>query len=668
MNRLNTEKSPYLLQHADNPVDWYPWCDQAFQAAQREDKLVFLSIGYSTCHWCHVMAKESFADPQIASLLNRSFISVKVDREERPDVDAVYMAACQLFTGTGGWPLTALLTPDKKPFYVGTYFPKHSQYGVQGLMELLEAVEKLWSANRERIFEAGDDLTALLRREEGVRSDPQEPETSILHQAVSRFRQSYDSRWGGFGGAPKFPVAHNLLFLLRYSVLEEDEDCRKMALHTLEAMFRGGLFDQIGGGFSRYSTDEKWLEPHFEKMLTDNALLLLAYLEAFQMTGRSFFRLTAERTLEYVLRELTDEGGGFFCSQDADSDGVEGGYYKLSKQEILQVLGEKPGKEFCAYYSIRRGIVNLLEGDSLAPEPPQLQEWRARLLAYRKERAFLHTDKKILTSWNALMIAALAKASRILELPYCLTAAQKALFFLKGHLWFSPDCLKLRWCDGETATDGQLEDFSFLAYALLELYETTHNPDFLKQAIHLAEQMRSLFEDPVKGGYYRTSANAEPLIFRPKETYDGAIPSGNSMAALVLTRLAALTGDLEWIRARNRQLRFLMGTNQDSPEAHTWFLLALMEVLYPHTELLCVTADPAKEKEFRDFLYQASPINRSSLVKTAENERELAQAAPFTAYCPIPEKGAVYYLCRNGACSAPFRDLEELHQRWQKNV
>ena len=349
-NRLQNEKSPYLQQHKDNPVDWYPWCEEAFQKAAKEEKPIFLSIGYSTCHWCHVMAHESFEDREIAAFLNENFICIKVDREERPDIDAVYMSVCQAVTGSGGWPLTIMMTPEQKPFFAGTYFPKKSRYGQPGLTDILKAVTDLWKYNREKLWNTGEELVKVLHQT--TSSDGHTPDKSILQRACSLFQNQFDPVWGGFGSAPKFPTPHNLIFLMHYSYLEHKPETLKMAEATLDAMAKGGIQDHIGGGFSRYSTDEKWLIPHFEKMLYDNALLILAYLTAYQLTKKEVYARIARRTADYILRELTDEEGGFYCGQDADSDGVEGKYYSFTPEEVKEVLGEKSGDEFCSRYHI----------------------------------------------------------------------------------------------------------------------------------------------------------------------------------------------------------------------------------------------------------------------------------------------------------------------------
>lgn len=612
------------------------------------------------------MAHESFEDLQAAEALNSNFICIKVDREERPDVDAVYMSVCQALTGSGGWPLTILMTPEQKPFWAGTYLPKRGQYGRIGLMELLGAVAQQWKSNRKRMLEAGEKITDFLKEQEQALPSPSEPSRELLRSAVSFFRDSYDSRWGGFGIAPKFPAAHNLLFLLRYSLLAGDPSGQEMAEHTLLQMYRGGIFDHIGGGFSRYSTDEKWLVPHFEKMLYDNALLALAYLEAYRLTRRPIYRTVTERTLGYVLRELTDEQGGFYCGQDADSDGVEGKYYVFTPQEIRQTLGNPDGDLFCHRFGITeqgnfegKNIPSLLCDPDFEKDAPEVEALCRKVYAYRLARTRLKKDDKILTSWNALMIAALAAAGSLLDEPAFLLAAEKARRFIDEKMTDAHGRLYLRWREGEAAYPGHLDAYAFYAFALLALYRATFDVEAFRRALQIAGQMLELFSDPA-GGFFLYASDSERLISRPKELYDGAMPSGNSVAALVLCRLAQLTGEPKWQEARDRQLRFLTGVLQRSPADHSAALLALSEVLYPSQELVCAAPGPETPPELKLFLREHVLPNLGVLFKTERTQAGLAEAAPFTASYPIPADRPLYYLCRDGACSAPVSSPDEL--------
>ncbi|MGN1001965.1 MAG: thioredoxin domain-containing protein [Oscillospiraceae bacterium] len=661
-NRLKQEKSPYLMQHGENPVDWYPWCEEAFQKAEREDKPIFLSIGYSTCHWCHVMARESFEDPEVAGLLNRDFVSIKVDREERPDIDAVYMSVCQAMTGSGGWPLTVFMTPDQKPFFAGTYFPKHGGYGRFGLTELLERVADLWKNNREELLKTGNQITAAIHQ--APAGIGRKPDHMLAERAYTQLAQRFDHKWGGFGAAPKFPTPHNLLFLMRYAEAEREANAGKMVETTLENMAKGGIFDQIGGGFSRYSTDAMWLVPHFEKMLYDNALLLMAYTKAYQHTKREFFADTAHRTARYLLRELTGGEGGCFCGQDADSDGVEGKYYVFTPEEVRAVLGEEDGAEFCRLYGITpsgnfagKSIPNRIHssGSGWEREDPRLE----KLYHYRLQRTKLHKDDKILLSWNSWTMIALARAGRFFEEPSYLDAAIRIRDFIESKMVDEKGRLYLRYRDGEAAYVGQLEDYAVYALALLELYGGTFDVRFLDASIHRAAQMVELFEDRKKGGCYMTAFDGEQLITRPRETYDGAMPSGNSVAAVVLQTLAAMTGSPEWQAAADRQLSFLAGEIAEYPSASCFGLLAVMDALYPHRQLVCVSRD-GLPGEAAAYLKAHPAEDLLVLLKTGDNGDALAECAPFTRDYPVPERGAMYYLCENGACKAPTADFSEL--------
>ncbi len=656
-NRLSTERSPYLLQHAENPVDWRPWGPEVFEEAKRTDKPVLLSIGYSTCHWCHVMAHESFEDETVAQAVNAAFLPVKVDREERPDVDAVYMAACLAMNGSGGWPLTVLLTPDQKPFWAGTYLPKDQ------LLHLLRKAARLWREDRAGVLATGDTLTAHLQQEGQAR--PGTPSRELVRQAVSQFAQSYDERWGGFGAPPKFPTPHNLIFLLRYAQLAKEEHAREMALHTLNNMYRGGLFDHVGGGFSRYSTDQHWLVPHFEKMLYDNALLALAYTEAFQHTRCPIYGKITRRTLDYVLRELSGPQGGFCCGQDADSDGVEGKYYALTPDELAQALGGVDGLRFCQWYGITpegnfegKSIPNLLGQSQFDQDPEDMAALREQMYAYRLSRTALHRDDKVLTAWNGLVMAALARAGLVLDEPWYLDAARQTAEFLAEKLTTSDGRLLACWRDGDAAHPGKLDDYAFLAYGLLELYSATFDASYLTRAVGLADCLLKLFFDGERGGFYPYASDGEQLLTRTKEAYDGAMPSGNSIAALVLFRLSRLTGEMRWREAADLQLSWLAGAAEGYPAGHSFAMLACLEELWPTAELVITAQKPPEE--LRGFLREAPRLGLTVLVKTQENAGTLAALAPFTKDYPIPAQGARYYLCQGGACAQPVDSIPEL--------
>ena len=664
MNHLINEKSPYLLQHSENPVNWYPWGEEAFARAKEEDRPVFLSIGYSTCHWCHVMAHESFEDAEVAYFLNQNFISVKVDREERPEIDAVYMAACQTVTGSGGWPLTAVLTPEQKPFFAGTYFPKERYYGRPGLMDILNEVLKLWKTRRQDLLRDSEEITAMINKNsapQGSGSGGGFPDKEIFKKAYRIFAKQFDPVWGGFGGAPKFPSPHNLLFLMRYAKEEQERDALHMAETTLNAMAKGGIHDHIGGGFSRYSTDGQWLIPHFEKMLYDNALLILAYLEAYQVTEKETYRDIVQHTADYILRELTDEEGGFYCGQDADSEGVEGKYYVFTPDEVMSVLGEADGKEFCRLYGITeegnfegRSIPNRIHHDQ-TEENDKVND-KEKLYQYRLNRTTLHKDDKILLSWNAWTILALARAGAVLKEERYLEAARKAREFIEAHMTGEDGRPYLRFRDGEAANQGQLEDYAVYTLALLELYRTDFQVEYLFCAIQRARQMIHFFEDEKAGGYFMNASDAVQLIARPKEMYDGAMPSGNSAAAMALQKLAALTGDVYWQDAARRQIGYCAGEIYEYPAGYSFALLAMADAVYPHRELVCTVSGGMSEKLRRQI--DDLPIyGIEILVKTKENADDLAKCVPFTAEYPLPQEGVMYYLCENGVCQTPVREL-----------
>ncbi len=652
MNALQFEKSPYLLQHAENPVDWLPWGEKAFERAKAENKLIFLSIGYAACHWCHVMAHESFVDPGVAAILNHHFISVKVDREERPDVDSVYMAACAAMTGNGGWPLTVLLTPEQKPFWAGTYLKKPQ------LISLLNEASRLWERDPERIEKSGEQITGFLQN--GNQPKPGEPSKELLRTAVETMQRHYDSLFGGFGAAPKFPTPHNLLFLLRYHLRTQNDEALRMAEGTLEHMFRGGIFDHIGGGFSRYSTDGKWLAPHFEKMLYDNALLAMLYTEAYQMTGEKWYADVARRTLEYAIRELRNDPGGFCCSQDADSDGVEGKYYLFTQDELYHLLGaDAPG--FCRRFGVSKegnfhgkNILNLIGNPNWKNAASGLETTlREKLYNYRKGRTKLLLDDKVLTGWNGLMIAALARAGLILEEPFYLSTAARTVSFIEEHLREENGNLLAVW-RGEAVHPAKLEDCTFYAWGLLELYQVTFDPALLEKAAALADHLLSDFFDEASGGFYLYGINDEQLITRTKEVYDGALPSGNAAAALVLSRLERLTGEPRFREAAEKQLRFLAGAAQKHPDAHCFTLLVLTEALWETEELVvCAKEEP---NELREYLKKPHP-GLTVLLKTPESAEALDRLAPFTREYPIPASGAMYYRCHGGVCQRPAKTL-----------
>ena len=658
-NRLLNERSPYLRQHGENPVDWYPWCEQAFEKARREDKPVFLSVGYSTCHWCHVMAHESFEDAAVAELLNRYFVPVKVDREERPDIDSVYMSFCTALTGSGGWPLTVIMTPEQKPFFAGTYLPRDSRGGRMGLIPLLKAVAVKWQRDRQELVNTAAELTAeLSKAPEPAQGEPTE---ALLNAATEQLSASYDKEYGGFGTAPKFPAGHNLIFLLRLSKLRGDKSLRQMAENTLRQMYRGGIYDHLGGGFCRYSTDREWLAPHFEKTLYDNALLALSYTEAWQDGHLALWRTVAEDTLDYCLRELKAPEGGFYCGQDADSGGVEGAYYLFTEAEVKSVLGEDDGRHFCQCYDITpegnfegKSIPNLLINQRWNLLPEGYDEFCERLRLYRESRMALMTDTKLLTSWNGLMLMALSRAARAFsDRRYLLEAEALAEFM--GQRLFSGSKLMARLCEGELRFDAQLDDYAFYALGLLELYDADFAPEHIERARSLAGELVSRFKDK-NGGLYRTASDAEKLVLRPKESFDGALPSGNSAAALLFDRLWRITGDTRWDRESLEQLRYICSAVGAYPAGCTFGFLPLLSRVYGTRELVCALPGETLPEELRAVLGHYAP-ELTALVKTPGTAAALAALAPFTADMSPKNGKSAYYICSGGTCSLPVTEL-----------
>lgn len=668
-NKLIDEKSPYLLQHAYNPVKWYPWGEDAFRKAKEEDKPIFLSIGYSTCHWCHVMGKESFEDKEVAAVLNSNFISIKVDKEERPDIDAIYMGVCQALTGQGGWPLTIIMTWDQKPFYAGTYFSKNSKYGMTGLMDLLKAISKQWQLNRDTFIHSSEDIMEHIKNQQCSASKIEgNLSKDLIKRGKKQLEYVFDSQYGGFHSVPKFPGPHNLMFLLRYAYFEKDKESLEMVERTLEQMYKGGIFDHIGFGFSRYSTDDKWLVPHFEKMLYDNGLLAMTYLEAYQITKRELYRKVAVKIFDYVLRELTHEEGGFFCAQDADSEGVEGKYYVFIPDEIITVLGQKDGNYYNEYFDITpkgnfegKNIPNLIRNNDYDKENQRIENLSRKLYDYRLRRMELHKDDKILTSWNALMTIAFAKGYQILGDEKYRFVAERAIQFTRKYLGNEDGRLKVRYRDGDSSGAGHIDDYAFSIWSLLEMYDATYQVEYLKEAIEYTDKMITLFFDQEEGGFYLYAKDSEQLIFRPKEVYDGAIPSGNSVAAYDLLKIGKLTGELKYEKYASLQLKYITGIIDDYPSAYSFSLIDLFLALYPSEEVILVMNHFRGKNEILQIRQKYFLPNTVIMVKDSGNEKELEKIAEFTKEYQIKENKATIYVCENHACKAPFHDFKFLY-------
>ena len=634
-NKLINESSPYLLQHAYNPVDWYPWGDEAFEKAKTEDKPVFLSIGYSTCHWCHVMERESFESDSVAEFLNENFISIKVNKEERPDIDGVYMQVCMAMTGSGGWPLTILMTPDKKPFFAGTYLPKRNKGRFMGLTELLEKVWQKWREEPEALHDSANEITATVKKhiENPINSGGADEQAESAYRIYAK---TFDSANGGFGRAPKFPSPHNLLFLLEYHRIYDDAHALHMVEKTLEQMYRGGIFDHLGYGFSRYSTDDYWLAPHFEKMLYDNAMLIMAYTRAYEITGRKLYKDITEKTIEYVLRELTHPEGGFYSAEDADSDGEEGKFYLLEPQEVTKCLGEREGIAFCLMYDITergnfegKSIPNLLNTDALSG----LEKHHAALRDYRRSRHELHKDDKILSAWNGLMIAALARCS--------LNDAKRAAQFVEEHLMQDGEVFT-SWRDGRRTTQGFLDDYACMALAMIELYNATLEREYLQKATTLCKKAVQLFFDNNQGGFRISGAKNEQMILDLKEVYDGAIPSGNAVMAYNMISLSLLHS-WEDIATLDKHMAFMSGQASRHPSGHSFFWLAWLLQNNPPRTITCVLAPGDDLNEIR-----ANLLKEKAMVAIHEGE---------TASHPLLNGKTTYYICDNNQCHPPVNAL-----------
>lgn len=673
-NRLQQEKSPYLLQHASNPVDWYPWGEEAFEKARREDKPIFLSIGYSTCHWCHVMAHESFENEEVARLLNESFVSIKVDREERPDIDKLYMAVCQLLTGGGGWPLTVLMTPDRRPFYAGTYIPRENRPGMVGMLVLIPGLSEVWRKERDRILEtAGEITTALQRMDQGGRGEL--PLDRVLHEAYDDLCRRFDARYGGFDSAPKFPMAQHSFFLLRYWRKQGDTHALTIVEKTLQTMRRGGIYDAVGFGFHRYSTDAQWRLPHFEKMLYDQALLAMAYTEAFQAAGQSLYKKTAREILTYVLRDMTSPEGGFYSAEDADTAGEEGAFYLWTAEELRQALPTEEAELMIRVYAIPEGgKPSVLHCSSSYPElsvdldlPEErllerLESARQKLFLQRAKRIRPLRDDKILTDWNGLMIAAMARAAAVFEEPVYLQAAREAVRFILENLRDPRGRLLHRWREGEAAMPAVLDDYAFLIWGLIDAYEATFDANLLQTALSLDEELTAHFWDNASGGYFYTPDDGESLLVRQKESYDGAIPSGNSVAMLNLLRLSRLTGQAGLEERAVATAQAFADSIRSLPAAHTSFMVALDYLAGPSAEV--VIAGSPEGTDTRDMLRELRraflPHVTVLLIPDEEEKGMLAGVAEFTEGMTRIDGRATAYVCRNFSCRKPTTDPAEM--------
>lgn len=647
-NHLFGQTSPYLLQHSENPVDWYPWCAEAFDKAKKEDKPVFLSIGYSTCHWCHVMAHESFENEGVAKILNKHFVAIKVDKEERPDIDNIYMSVCQSLTGSGGWPMSIFMTPDQKPFFAGTYFPKMSRGGLIGIKELLSIINAKWQGDRQELIKSADNIITHMNQAKsgGATIDP-----SLIDNAINQFKDSFDRENGGFGYSPKFPAPHNLLLLMDYYEKNNDIETLKMVETTLKQMYRGGLFDHIGYGFSRYSTDSRFLVPHFEKMLYDNAMLIMSYAKVYDLTGNRFYIDVAEKVADYIFREMTGPSGEFYCAQDADSEGVEGRYYVFEPNEIVSVLGNEQGKLFNDAYDITekgnfqgKSIPNLLKNNSI---DKSFTECLPKLREYRQKRASLHLDDKVLTSWNSLMIAALAILYRVSDNDLYLSAAKKADAYITENL-SDNNKLYVSFRDGKIGSPGFLDDYAFYIFALLSLYEATFDNCYLEKARDICDQVIDDFYDTQNGGFAFSGKENEKLIFESKETYDGAIPSGNSVMTYNAVKLFSLTDDERYGDMAEKQLAYMSEDAKRYPMGYSFYLLALSMYINPPTRITIV-------------------LKNNSDLNNLKNKFRLGDdltvlRMPMDNYTLLNNK-TTFYICKNHSCLPPTNEIPKRKNR-----
>jgi uncharacterized protein YyaL (SSP411 family) len=703
MNRLSLERSPYLLQHAHNPVEWFAWGDEAFAKAESENKPIFLSVGYSTCHWCHVMEHESFENDAVAAVLNQHFVSIKVDREERPDVDRVYMTFVQATTGSGGWPMSVWLTPDLKPFYGGTYFPPTSRWGRPGFVEILQEIARVWTADRGKVLHSAEAMTTQLRQVERTVATSSVPGGEALVRAVTQFWEAFDWRHSGFGEAPKFPRPSELLFLLREYARAGNADARDMVLRTLQAMALGGMRDHIGGGFHRYSVDPAWRVPHFEKMLYDQAQLVLTYIEAAQASRDRFYLEVAEDTLQYVMRQMTDEAGGFYSAEDADSvppeqaadpraRKSEGAFYLWRAGEVDALLGED-----AALVKSRFGI----ETGGNAPQDPQqeftgknllyiaqsvedlvqqtgrpedeiagvLKTARLRLFEARLDRPRPHLDDKVLTSWNGLMIAAFARMARTLPglsddgglvaaAPY-LRAAQRAASFVRDRLWLADTgTLLRRFRAGHAEIDAYAEDHAYLIFGLLELFQADGDPDWLEWAVTLQRRQDDLFWDEADGGWFSTTGRDRSVLLRMKEDYDGAEPTASSVSVLNLLTLSHLMDNAQWTERVERTLRLFGARLEQIGRAVPMMAAALSTFLAGVQQVVLAGDETARQRLAQVVARRYLPFALTIEVRDEHRDR-LATMLPFLAAMK-PSSGGAAYVCRDFTCQAPVSDAETL--------
>ena len=674
VNRLAKESSPYLLQHKNNPVDWYPWGDEAFQKALELNRPIFLSIGYSTCHWCHVMEEESFEDEQVAQLLNDSFISIKVDREERPEIDHLYMTVCQAMTGKGGWPLTIIMTPDKYPFFAGTYFPKKGRMGRPGMIELLPAISDAWLNKKDELIQSANQIKKYLIDSNNKELGDQLNQT-ILTTTNSQFINRYDETHGGFGAKPKFPSPHNLIYLLRYHNMSGDKTSLLMVEKTLQEMRLGGIFDHVGFGFHRYSTDREWILPHFEKMLYDQAMLTLAFTEAYQITKNQLYKDTAEEILHYVQRDMTDKRGGFYSAEDADSEGEEGLFYLWTVEEIKNILSDEESELLINNYSLdkegnykdeatgkktEKNILYLKEPINNIESKNRLNEITKKLYLAREKRIHPLKDDKILTDWNGLMIAAFAKAGDVFNSNDYIQQAEKSAQFILKNLTDNNGRLLKRYRNGNAGIDAHLDDYAFFIWGLLELYEATFNVTYLTEAVQLSNIMVDEFWDITNGGFFLGSESSEKLIVRAKTGYDGAMPSGNSVAAMNCSKLNRITGETKWAEITDKIFMTFSNEIQKTPSGYASMVNSFLFNIDSPKEIVIVGSSNDDEtiKAIKKIKSEYVPSKVIIFKDTDDELNKLSPLAKWTVTQETIDEKTTYYICQDFACKVPTTDLE----------
>lgn len=670
-NKLNKEKSPYLLQHKDNPVDWYPWCDEAFSKAREENKPVFLSIGYATCHWCHVMAHESFEDEQIAGLLNDAFINVKVDREERPDIDSMYMTVCQMLNGHGGWPLTIVLNPNKEPFFAATYIPKEARYGRIGLRQLIPGIKGMWTHEPEKIQKAVESIKEGFGKSQQFESGDF-PGTEAIDYAAEQLAMRFDDKFGGFGSAPKFPSPHNLMFLLRHWKQTGEQRFLDAVVETLTAMRLGGIWDHIGYGFHRYSTDREWLLPHFEKMLYDQALLMMAYTEAWQISKIPLFKKTVFEIAEYVSRELTSEEGILYSAEDADSEGEEGKFYVWVVPEIASILDEDETSFFLTHFNLNEQgnfedeATKQLTGQNIPhlskelskEESEQWSQIRKKLFEAREKRIRPSLDDKSLTDWNALMITALAKAGAVFQEPHLIEQAERAFVFIEQHL-FERNQLFHRYKEGEISIEAFSDDYAFLTLAGIELYEATFKSQYLQRALLLNQQLLDIFWDEENGGFFFSVNDADQPLGRQKQIYDGAVPSSNSVAFLNLIKLGRITGKTELEEKSNRLGKCFSSDLIRSGSSSTMSMMALQFLFNDPKEVIIAEGGNDPSEFIAHFQTTFDPF-KILLLNPRKKDKILLEMASYLENQSAINNTTTLYICRNYSCENPVFETKDL--------